>query len=110
MITFAPNISWLFPELPFRERPFAVARAGFKAVEFGFPSKADLDALETAHKELGLQIVLFNQDVPVWNIQNRGYLSDPKLRDEFYRKLDEALEIARRLEVLKIMLSSGVVL
>jgi hydroxypyruvate isomerase len=110
MISFAPNISWLFPELPFQERPIAAARAGFSAIEFGFPSRSDLDALEAAHKDLGMQIVLFNQDVPIWDVHNRGYLSDPKRRDEFYRKLDEALEIARRLKVLKIMLSSGVVL
>lgn len=109
-ITFAPNISWLFPELPFQERPYAAARAGFSAIEFGFPSRSDLNSLEAAHKDLGMQIVLFNQDVSVWDKQNRGYLSDPKRRDEFCRKLDEALEIADRLEVLKIMLPSGIVL
>jgi hydroxypyruvate isomerase len=55
-----------------------------------------------------MQIVLFNQDVPVWDEENRGYLVDPKRKDEFQRKLDESLEIARRLRVLKIMLPSGV--
>jgi len=108
MLTFAPNISWLFPELPFARRAQAAADAGFTAIEFGFPSHADLKALETARKNLGLTIVLFNQDVPVWNRQNRGYLVDPARRDEFQRRLDEALEIARRLEVLKIMLPAGV--
>ena len=108
MITFAPNISWLFPELPFSERPRAVSKAGFSAIEFGFPSHADLDALQAAREELGITIVLFNQDVPVWNRDNRGYLVDPSRRDEFRRKLDEALGIARRLGVLKVMLPAGV--
>ncbi len=110
MITYAPNASWLFPELPFAERPRAIAEAGFRALEFGFPSHADLEALEAARQEYGLQIVLFNQDVPVWNEANRGYLVDPARRDEFRRKLDEALEIAQRLGVLKVMLPAGVVL
>lgn len=108
MLTFAPNISWLFPELPFDKRAQAAADAGFTAIEFGFPSHADLNALEAARKNLGLTIVLFNQDVPVWDRQNRGYLVDPARSDEFKRRLDEALEIARRLEVLKIMLPAGV--
>lgn len=110
MLSYAPNVSWLFSELPFNERPAVAAKAGFTAIEFGFPSHADLDALDEARKAYGLQIVLFNQDVPVWDEENRGYLVDPKRRDEFRRKLDEALEIARRLGVRKIMLPAGVVI
>jgi len=108
MLTFAPNISWLFPELAFSERPAEIAGLGFTAIEFGFPSHADLLALQAARDDLGLQIVLFNQDVPVWDRKNRGYLVDPKRKDEFQRKLEESLEIAQRLRVLKIMLPSGV--
>lgn len=108
MLSFAPNISWLLPDLQFRERPAAIARAGFKAVEFGFPSHADLDALQAARQEYDLQVALFNQDVPVWDRANRGYLVDPARRDEFRRKLDEALQIAGRLSAMNIMLPSGV--
>jgi hydroxypyruvate isomerase len=108
MLAFAPNISWLYPELPFHERIQAIAGLGFQAIEFGFPSHADLEALKAARDHLGLKIVLFNQDVPVWDQANRGYLVDPGRCDEFQRKLDQALEIARRLGVLKIMLPSGV--
>ena len=108
VLDYAPNVSWLFPELPFKERPGAIARLGFTAIEFGFPSHADLDALKSARDNFGLQIVLFNQDVPVWDQNNRGYLVDPHRRDEFRRKLDESLDIAGRLEALKIMLPAGV--
>ena len=107
-MTYAPNISWLYPELPFKERPRQISILGFSAIEFGFPSHADLDALEEAVAEHGLQIVLFNQDVPVWDRANRGYLVDPGRRDEFKRTLDQALQIAGRLKVLKIMLPVGV--
>jgi hydroxypyruvate isomerase len=108
ILGYAPNISWLFPELPFKKRPGEVASLGFTAIEFGFPSHADLDALRVAREELGLRIVLFNQDVPVWDRANRGYLVDPTRRDEFWYTLDEALQIAGRLSVMKIMLPSGV--
>jgi hydroxypyruvate isomerase len=107
-LAYAPNISWLLPELPFAERPRAIAEAGFGALEFGFPSHADLDALEAARQEWGLEIVLFNQDVPVWDAANRGYLVDRRRREEFRRRLDEALLLARRLGALKVMLPAGV--
>lgn len=108
MLTFAPNLSWLFPETPFAERAKLAAKYGFNTVEFGFPSHADIDILEKAHREGDLQIVLFNQDVPVWDRVNRGYLVDPSRKAEFKQKLDEALHIAERLEVQKIMLPAGV--
>jgi hydroxypyruvate isomerase len=106
---YAPNISWLFPELPFALRPQAVADLGFEALEFGFPSHADLDALDACRRQAGVRIVLFNQDVPVWDEANRGYLVDPKRRDEFDRTLDQGLALAVRLQVEKIMLPAGVV-
>ena len=107
-LAYAPNISWLLPELPFAERPRAIAQAGFGALEFGFPSHADIAALETASQRWGLQIVLFNQDVPVWDEANRGYLVDRRRREEFRRRLDEAFALAVRLGVPKVMLPAGV--
>jgi hydroxypyruvate isomerase len=107
-LAYAPNISWLLTDLPFAERPRALAQAGFEALEFGFPSQADLPALEAARRDWGLEIVLFNQDVPVWDESNRGYLVDRRRRGEFRKTLDGALEIAGRLSARKIMLPAGV--
>jgi hydroxypyruvate isomerase len=107
-LRYAPNISWLLPELPVSERPRALAAAGFGAIEFGFPSAMDLEALRRAREELGLEIVLFNQDVPVWDRHNRGYLCDPARREEFRSRFDEALRLAGTLSVAKIMLPAGV--
>jgi hydroxypyruvate isomerase len=107
-LAYAPNISWLLPELPAGERPRALAEAGFRGIEFGFPSSIDLESVEEARQEYGLEVVLFNQDVPVWDRWNRGYLSDPQRRDEFRRRLDEALALASRLEAKKVMLPAGV--
>jgi hydroxypyruvate isomerase len=108
VVSYAPNVSWLFPETPFSERPKLVAQTGCRALEFGFPSHADLPALEAAVRDLGLEVVLFNQDVPLWDAANRGYLVDRRRKDEFRRTLDQALEICRRLGARKVMLPAGV--
>lgn len=106
--TYAPNVSWLFPELAFADRLAAVRTLGFCAIEFGFPTHADLSALEAAHHQDGVKIVLFNQDVPVWDEENRGYLVDPSRRDEFKRELESSLLLAERLGAAKVMLPVGV--
>jgi hydroxypyruvate isomerase len=108
MLGYAPNVSWLFTDRPFAERVKAVLDLGFEAVEFGFPSHADVDALDSARQESGLHVVMFNQDVPVWDAANRGYLADPARRGEFHSTLAQALEIASRLGAKKIMLPAGV--
>lgn len=108
MLRYAPNLSWLLTELPFDQRPKAIAEAGFGAIEFGFPSAADLEALERARDDYGLEIVLFNQDVPIWDRKNRGYLCDPSRRREFRQRLDQALQVAKRLQAHKVMLPAGV--
>jgi hydroxypyruvate isomerase len=107
---YAPNVSWLLPGLSFSERVRQVAEAGFRALEFGFPSQVDTAALKVLQDEFGLQVILFNQDVPVWDAANRGYLVDPRRRGEFRQTLDMALETARLLAVKKVMLPAGVVL
>lgn len=108
MLAYAPNISWLFPELPFEQRPHAIAELGFEALEFGFLHHADVPTLKAACEELGLEVVLFNLDVPVWDEANRGYLVDPSRRDEFKRNLDDALDAIEQLGAQKVMLPVGV--
>jgi len=106
-ITYSANVSWLFPELPFSQRLAAAVQAGFNTIEFGFPSQADIEALESARQEFELQVDTFNQDVPVWDRHNRGYLVDPGRRSEFRTRLDQALEIGTRLGARKVMLPAG---
>lgn len=96
-LSYAPNVSWLFPELAFADRIYAVARAGFVAIEFGFPSQADIPAVEASREEYGLVVALFNMDVAVWDGVCRGYLADPKWRDEFDRTFEQTLRLAERL-------------
>jgi hydroxypyruvate isomerase len=83
---YAPNISWLSPDMVVARRP--------GEIEFGFPSDVDLKAIDACRQDQGLQVTLFNQDGAVRNAANRRYLAGPSRRDEFWRKFDEALETA----------------
>ncbi len=107
MLSYAPNISWVFPELDFEDRPQAVCKAGFNALEFGFYGGVDLDALRSALDTFGLRVALFNMDMPVWDEAHRGYLADPDLRNQFKHALDAALDVAQYLEAAKLMLPVG---
>jgi len=109
MIAYSPNISWLFPELPFEARLSAVLQAGFEAVEFGFAGQANMPATQRAHEEYGMRIALFNQDVPRWDQGHRGLLADPGLKGDFLRSLEATLDLAQSLEALKVMLPVGAV-
>lgn len=106
-LCYAPNVSWVFPELPFSGRVRAVAKEGFVAVEFNFPSHADIPALEALQREVGLSVTLFNLDVPDWGDACRGYLADPSWRAELDRKVDQALELAGRLACRRVMIPVG---
>lgn len=54
------NISWLFRELPFLERPEAARRAGFMGIEFHTLEGTEPGQVARAARESGVRIVLFN--------------------------------------------------
>ena len=97
------NCSILFTELPLLERPAAVKKAGFSAVEFWWPfagpvpSDKEADALVTAVQDAGVQLVglnFFAGDMPAGD---RGVLSNPKRSNEFRDNIDATLGIGEQL-------------
>ena len=94
---FCPNLSMLFKEVDFVERFNCAADAGFAAVEFWWPSGEDLDQVEAAIKDAGLQVALFNFDAGDMPGGDRGLLSDPGRQQEFRDNVPVALALARRL-------------
>ena len=91
---FCPNLSMLFKEVDFTERFGRAAQAGFSGVEFWWPSGEDLDAVEAAIKDAGLQVPLFNFDAGDMPNGDRGLLSDPERQQEFRDNVPVALELA----------------
>jgi hydroxypyruvate isomerase len=60
MLRFCANVSWLFRELPFLERPAAARRAGFTAIEFHALESCRASELARAARDADICIALFN--------------------------------------------------
>lgn len=60
-LRFAANLAWLFQEEPaLVQRVEAASRAGFRAVELGFPYTCSAPELRAAAERDGLEVVLLN--------------------------------------------------
>lgn len=101
-LPLAANISLLFAELPYLDRPAAAAAAGFDSVESWWPfssaapDAAETDALVDALTASGLPLTglnLFAGDMPAGD---RGILSSPGREDEFDTNLEAVAAIAQR--------------
>jgi hydroxypyruvate isomerase len=99
---FCANVSILFKEVPFLERCERARGAGFSAVEFWWPRGENLDAVEAAIGDAGLEVVLFNFDAGDMPAGDRGLLSNPDQQGQFRENVPEALELARRLGCSKL--------
>lgn len=94
---FCANVSILFKDAPFLERFERAAAAGFPAVEFWWPAGEALDEVESAIKDAGLQVALFNFDAGDMAAGDRGLLSDPDRAQGFRENVPVALDLAQRI-------------
>ena len=92
---FCPNLSMLYKEVDFVDRFGRARDAGFAGVEFWWPSGEDLGRVESAVKDSGLEVALFNFDAGDMPNGDRGLLSDPERQKEFRDNVPVALELAR---------------
>ena len=93
---FSANVSILFKEVPLLERFGRVGAAGFSAVEFWWPGhEAELEAVESAVGDAGLDVALFNFDAGDMAAGDRGLVSDPGRQHLFRDNVPIALDLAR---------------
>jgi hydroxypyruvate isomerase len=104
---FCVNVSILFKEAPFLERFGRAKRAGFSAVEFWWPAGEDLDDVEAAVRDAGLEVALFNFDAGDMPAGDRGLIGDPDRQDQFRENVPLALELAHRLGCRKLNALAG---
>lgn len=99
MLKYGVNVSMVFTEYPFAERVRKTAEAGFKSFEFLFPRQFDMNEAYELKEKYGLEVQLFDPNVPPDGLYERGYLCipGPEAEAEFFRSLEEALEVARKL-------------
>lgn len=93
---FAANLSFMFNEWPALERFRQATEAGFTHVEFLFPYEHDLDELDRAIGESGLQLICFDSRPGNFAAGERGCLCHPGREDEFHETIVEAVAIAER--------------
>ena len=104
---FIPNISMLFPELPFLER-FAAARAlGFSAVEFLFPYDYNESEMCEKLQALSLEVALIDFPPGDFGAGDRGLLCDPSRREEFQRSVYTAIHWSQALSVRMLNCLAG---
>jgi hydroxypyruvate isomerase len=95
---FSANVSMLFKEVPLLERFGRAAAAGFSAVEFWWPGhEAELEAVEHAARDAGLDVALFNFDAGDMAAGDRGLASDPERQHLFRENVPIALDLAHAL-------------
>ncbi len=108
MPKFSANLSFLYTELPFRERFAAAARDGFRAVEYvspyGVPA-AEIAGLLGAH---GLEQALFNLPAGNWDGGERGIGCLPERTEEFRAGIDTAIAYAAALGCPRVNCLAGI--
>lgn len=97
------NISLLFGEVPFLERPAAAAAAGFERIECWWPflasepSDRELEAFVRAVTDAGVTLAAVNFDGGDLAAGQRGLVSLPAEVDRFRRSVEVAVQLAGEL-------------
>jgi 2-dehydrotetronate isomerase len=107
MPRFAANLTMMFTERPFLERPSAAAAAGFSAVEFLFPFDHTPDEVARALAQAGVELVLFNAPPGDWAAGERGLACLPERRDEMRAGIARAIVYARATGCPRVHLVAG---
>ncbi len=110
MPRFAANLSWLYGEAPFEQRPALAHRDGFTAVECLFPYETmNAGRFRTQLDQQALSLVLFNAPPGDWMRGDRGMAIFPERQEEFRRHLlDTALPYADITGCQRLHIMAGV--
>jgi hydroxypyruvate isomerase len=106
-LKFAPNLTWLYTEVPFLDRFEKAGAAGFRAVEFLFPYAYDLKAIRARLKANDLSLVLINTPPGDQEAGDFGLLGVPGRERAFRNSFHEALEAAAVLECPRLHVMMG---
>ena len=108
MPRFAANLSMMYTEHAWLDRPAAAARDGFRAVEFQFPYAVDRIELSKRTADQGLHTVLFNAPPGDFDAGERGLACLPGHEDRFRRAfIEHALAYAEALRCPRIHVMAG---
>ena len=109
MPRFAANVSMLFTEVGFLDRPAAAAAAGFTGVECMFPYHHPAEDLADRLDAAGIPMVLFNAPPGDYAAGERGLAALKGRESEFRDSLQVALAYAETIDCPRIHVLAGVV-
>jgi hydroxypyruvate isomerase len=99
---FAVNIEMWFTKIrSYPDRMRASAALGFPSVEFWPYEGKDLDGMAAAAKETGIEMAQFT----AWGF--KPGMNDPKNHDRVEKKIREACEVAKKLNIKKMCVVGG---
>jgi len=105
---FSANLSFLYAELPFRDRFAAAARDGFRAVEYVSPYECPAGEIAGLLEANRLEQALFNLPAGNWDAGERGIASDPDRVEEFRAGVDIAIRYASALGCTRVNCLAGI--
>ncbi len=98
---FAVNIEMWWRKLPFPERVKMAAKLGYPAVEFWPYQNKKIDQVAQLTKELGIAVAQFT----AWGFVPG--LNNPKNHDRFVKVIEEACQVAHKLNCKKMTVVGG---
>ena len=107
MTKLAANLSMMFNEVDFLDRFEAVAKAGFKGVEYLFPYDFPAEQIKEKLDEHNLTQVLFDFPAGNWAAGDRGCASFPDRVGEFQDGVGKAVEYAKVLGCERLTVLAG---
>ena len=101
------NVTFHFWGEPMLQAMDGASSAGFSTIELLDPYTLDLDDLDGALKQRGLNVDVINLPMGDFYAGERGFAGDPRRRDEFRAGVEQAARVADRLGVTKVNALSG---
>lgn len=109
MIRLSANIRWIFTEVPFFDRFEAAAKAGFHAVEYGWPYEFKPEDIRVRLAAHGLQIVLINTPQgEAARGEASGQACIPGREGAFRDNFKRSLEYATALDCGMVQVQAGI--
>ena len=93
MLKLCANISWLFTDLPFLDRPLAARLAGFGAIEFHSAQGHSPAVIAAVARDAGVAVALFNAWPGDLLTGGVGLIGVPGRQSEVAVALDQACQL-----------------
>jgi len=97
VLKLCANISWLFTDLPFLDRPLAARLAGFGAIEFHSAQGHSPAVIAAVARDAGVAVALFNAWPGDLLTGGVGLIGVPGRQSEFAVALDQACQLGEAL-------------